>query len=690
DSAFLTMLSYPLVEGDTRTALKNPKSIVISETLGRKFFGNESPLGKELSLNRELNLMITGVMKDIPQNSHLSINALVSFSSVGDKWGYDQWRWPEFYNYVLLKPGASASNLESKLPAFVNKYLGDVIKEYKWKISMQLQSVPAIHLTSNLSLEQDVNGSERVVYFLGLLGVFILIVAWINYINLSTAKSLERSKEVGLRKVVGASKRQLVTQFFFDAFLVNFLALLLSFCLLTLAIPAFEDLVGKNITGVLYQNGLFASRQLWIFATISILAGTLMVGAYPALLLSSFNPAQVLKGKFYKSSGGVLLRKCLVSFQFAMSIFLIAGTITMYRQMSYMQKEDLGYSKDQVLVLKTPAVFDSTIQEHIEGFKNKLAQLPAVKNSTTTNGIPGKVLLSRNGVRKISEEPDANINCFQLSVDEDFLSTFGIPVVSGRALTKNDAFVYNKETVIMINETMSRQLGFSKPEDALHEKVTFGMGPDPQHGEIVGVLKDYHQVSLKQQFTPMMFILPSFYFGNYISIDLDTKLVGPTVNTISDLYAAAFPNNAFEYFFLDDYFNNQYQGDIRLGRIFGVFTGLAIIIACLGLLGLSIFAVLHRTREVGVRKVLGASITSILILFSRDFVKLLLIAYLIALPIVYFAVDKWLSTFAFHISPGWEIFLTPLLLLLLISMSTVCFICLKAASANPTAALRQD
>ncbi|MBA4053800.1 MAG: ABC transporter permease, partial [Marivirga sp.] len=388
DAPFLTMFSYPLLEGDAATALTMPNTIVISETVSKKFFGDEPAVGKQLSLNREVNLTVTGVLKDVPQNSHLSFNTLVSFASVGEKWGYDQWRWPEFYNYILLKQGASPSQLEAKLPAMVDKYLGDVKREYKWDISMKLQAVPSIHLTSNLALEQDTNGSERVVYFLALLGIFILVVAWINYINLSTAKSLERSKEVGLRKVVGASKRQLLIQFFFDAFLVNLLAMLLSVCMVMLTLPFFEQIIGKNIQGVLFQHGVFGNPGLWGLSALILFGGTLFVGIYPALLLSSFNPAQVLKGKFYKSSSGQLLRKGLVSFQYALSIFLIAGTITMYRQMRFMQKQDLGYTKDQVLVLKGPAVFDSTIMNHVAFFKNELKELPVVKNASASDGIP--------------------------------------------------------------------------------------------------------------------------------------------------------------------------------------------------------------------------------------------------------------------------------------------------------------
>jgi putative ABC transport system permease protein len=690
DAPFLTMFSYPLLEGDPITALEKPNSIVLSQQTSKKLFGNETALGKTLNINRQLNLTVTGVMKDVPENSHLAFNVLVSFSSVGEKWGYDQWRWPEFYNYILLKPGANAAVLENKLPPFVDKYLGDVKRDYKWDIRMKLQPITAIHLKSDLALEQSVNGSERVVYLLGLLGAFILAVAWINYVNLSTAKSLERSKEVGVRKVIGASKGQLVVQFFFDALLINALSLIVAIGVLFLTMPSFEALVQKNITNTLYEHGWIADPKLWMIVLLVLLSGTLLVGAYPALLLSSFNPAQVLKGKFSKSTTGEFLRKGLVSFQYAMSIFLIAGTITMYRQLAFMQNQDLGYNKDQILVLKTPAVFDSTILTHISWFKNSVKQLPQVNNMSASNGVPGRVLLWRNGVRKISHHKDANFNCYQQAVDEDFLATFGIKLVAGRKLNVGDQFVYDKETKIMINETASRKLGYAKPQDAIHEKVFFGMGPNDQSAEIVGVITDYHQVSLREAYEPMMFVSPSFFSWNYIAVSLQGKNASSTVDAVKGIYDQAFPNNAFEYFFLDEYFNRQYENDIRIGQIFGIFTGLAIVIACLGLLGLSIFAVTHRTKEVGVRKVLGASVVTILSLFTRDFIKLLFIAYFIAIPVVYYAINQWLSAFAFHISLGWETLAIPLVILWLISLSTVAIICSRVAMANPTVSLRQE
>lgn len=690
DTPFLTMFSYPLIEGDPLTALKAPRSVVISETMKQKYFGNEPAMGKEMSLNRELTLIVTGIMKDIPPNSHLSFNSLISFSTLGESWGNDQWRWPEFYNYILLKPGADPMALEGKLTAFVDKYLGDVKKEYKWKIRMFLQPVSSIHLTSHIALEQDVNGSEQTVYFLILLGAFILIVAWINYINLSTARSLERSKEVGLRKVIGATRKQLVIQFFFDALLLNGLAMVIAVILFSLSTPFFEELVGKTFSAGNFAGEGLISVLPWVIATVVLLVGTLIVGAYPAMLLSSFNPALVLKGKFSRSSSGNMLRQCLVSFQYVLSILLIAGTVTIYQQLSFMQNQDLGYNKDQMLVLKSPAVYDSTLINRVKYFKDQLALLPAIDHTSYSSDIPGHVLTGRNGIRKENLSSEDDILVFQQSIDEDFLATFDIPLVAGRALTPTDGFSYNKPTQITINEELAKRMGFASPDDALHTKVTFGMGPEPQHAEIVGVIKNYHQVSLKEGYQPIMYFLEEDGYQRYFTIHTDVQNIASTLTAVKEAYLTAFPNNAFEYFFLDEYFNKQYQGDVRIASIFGTFTGLAIVIACLGLFGLSVFAAIHRNKEVGIRKVLGATVAGIMLLFSRDFVRLLLISYVIAAPLIYFGAEKWLNGFTFHITPGWQIYFMPLVLLLFISLSTVTFICLKVAVANPTRALRQE
>jgi len=385
-----------------------------------------------------------------------------------------------------------------------------------------------------------------------------------------------------------------------------------------------------------------------------------------------------------------MLRQCLVSFQYVLSILLIAGTITIYQQLSFMQNQDLGYNKDQMLVLKSPAVYDSTIINRVQYFKDLLSRIPAIKHTSYSSDIPGHLPSGRNGIRRENQNSADDILAYQQSIDEDFLATFDIPLVAGRQLNATDLYVYNKPTQIIVNEELVRRMGFVSPDDALNTRVIFGRGPDPQHAEIVGVIKNYHQVSLKDGFQPILYYLEAEGEQRYFAIHTSAQDISATLGAVKESYSAAFPNNAFDYFFLDEYFNKQYQGDVRIARIFGTFTGLAIVIACLGLFGLSVFAAIHRNKEVGIRKVLGATVTGIMLLFSRDSIRLLLISYVIAAPIIFIVAGKWLNGFTFRMTPGWQIYFMPLVLLFFISLSTVTFICLKVAVDNPTKALRQE
>jgi putative ABC transport system permease protein len=697
DSSFLTMFSFPIKEGEAENALAVPNAIALSETTAKKYFGNQSALGKHLQLNGQMNLTVTAVFHDLPANSHLQFDVLLSFATLGPKWGNDNWTWPEFYTYLLLAPDADPRQLEAKFPAFAQKYLGKIMQEYHFQSRFFLQPVTDIHLKSSLGFEQHVNGSERTVYFLSLLALFVLLIAGINYVNLSTARSLKRSREVGLRKVVGASKTQLLTQFFFDALLVNLLALLFSLLMLWILLPFFEQLVGKPITEVLYRGGLWRYSSFWALVGASLLLGTLVVGLYPAILLASFNPVLVLKGNFNRSQSGILLRKCLVGFQYVLSIFLIGGTLIIYGQLSYMREQDLGYAKDQVLIVPSPAVYDSTLTSRMEYFKNQLAGLPDVGQMTASDDIPGRMLTQRNTIRKAEQTPQDNFNTYLLAVDHSFLPTYAISLAAGRNFRLEERFIFLQEnqadnlappSKVLINEEVCKRLGFARPEEAINQPITFRIGRE-YTGQVIGVVKNYHQVSFKEQYAPILYFYPPDGNWKYFSLSVKTKDLKATLERIEESYKKAFPNNAFEYFFLDEYFDQQYQGDRQFGTIFGIFTLLAILIACLGLVGLSVFAVTQRTREVGIRKVLGASVSNILLLFSKESLWLLIISYGLAVPLLYWAGSSWLDNFAFRIALGWQVFTLPLVFLLMISVSTICFIAWKAAVSNPTHSLRQ-
>jgi len=423
------------------------------------------------------------------------------------------------------------------------------------------------------------------------------------------------------------------------------------------------------------------------------------VGAYPAFMLSSFRPVTVLKGKFNTSGKGISLRKALVSFQFILSILLIAGTMIVYKQLSFMRNTPLGYDKDQLLVIKAPAVHDSTFDEKISYFRNTLLKNPQIHDVAFTSDIPGRTITGRNTVRKASDDKTHNFITNEVEIDENFLNTFGVNLAAGRNFFKNERSDIegivikgntNLKASVLVNEAVVRGLGFKSNEEALNKEVIFAIGPGEARAEIIGVLKNYHQRSLKEPFDPVLYYYPAWSNWSYFSLNINTANLGENISSVQNAYKQAFAGEAFEHFFLSEYFDRQYKSDKNFGNVFGLFTVLAIFVSCLGLLGLSSFMIKMRTKEIGVRKVLGASVQSILVLFSKDFIRLVLFASVIALPIIYIGANKWLSNYAFRIHPGWYIFVLPPLLLLFIALVTISIQSIKAALVNPVKSLRTE
>lgn len=709
DRSFLSMFSFPFLEGDT-SALRDMRSIVLRKEVAQKYFGNKPAVGNILLLNR-MPVTVTAVV-EVPENSHLQFNALLSSSLMGPNFGYDEWAWPEFYNYVLLKPGASRDNLQAKLPAFLEKHSAKIWQEHNFTSHIWLQPITDIHLRSNYTLEQSTNGSERTVFFLSMLGIFVLVIAWINYINLSTAKALERSKEIGLRKVSGASRIMLIMQFFFDAFLVNILSIVLAAIITIVATPYFESLIGRNFSHTLIASGTFYTPSFWATVVLTLLVGMVFVGFYPALVLSSFNPAIVLKGKFIKSAKGTLLRKGMVAFQYVLSIFLIAGTVTMAMQMNFMQKQDLGYHKEQMLIVRASPIGDSTYGTRVDQFINSVRQLPLVKQVAGSTEVPGHVILERNNVRRVTQDEAGSVGTFFINTDENFFPTYGMKILAGRNLTEQDKFIYVPRDVdpsepkiitddgyllsgapnrIMINQALAQSLGFKTPEDAIGEKVVFEQGRKFV-GEITAVISNHNQLSLHEKYQPIIYYFPMNNFWPYYSIKIDVREseASALIGQVGKLFSDAFPNSAFDYFFLDDHFNSQYKNDVQFASVFNVFTILAIIISSLGLLGLGIFSVSQRIKEIGIRRVLGSSIGGILFLFSKDSFWLLLTAYGISLPAIILGVNRWLENFAFHVGYQWQMFVFPPILLLVISVATIVFVTIKSAVTNPAVLLKVE
>jgi putative ABC transport system permease protein len=691
DASFLTMFSFPFVKGNPATALANPNTIVISESIAKKYFSNANPLDKVLTINKAP-LKVTGVFKDVPENSHVRFNMLVSSGTLGDKWAYTEWGWPEFYNYVLLKPGADPNKVRARFPAFVEKHLHDKMKEFKFRAAFVLQPVTDIHLRSNFKNEAEPGGNERTVYFLSILGILILFIAWINYINLSTAKSMERAREVGLRKVSGATRVQVIGQFIFESFLVNCIALLIAIIIIIGFAPLFDLMIGKKISSAFWSSGIAGSASFWFITAAIFIAGAIQVGIYPAFILSAFKPALVLKGKFLRSNKGIVLRNILVSSQFVLSILLIAGTIVVYRQLLFMHSQPLGYNKDQLLVIKTPAVYDSTFNQKTDAFKTELLKNPAIINMAPSTEIPGRPITARNNVMRANQDRQHSFTIDLIEIDKDYIPTYKMQLAAGENLPAYQAgnIFQTKRGKVLINEKLAKHLGYKSNEDALHQQIAFVSWFGDIQCEVIGVVKNYHQRSLHEGYEDMLYYYNDHSNWAYFSVNLQTDHLNQHIDYIKKQYDKFFPDNAFESFFLDEYFNRQYQSDERFGNIFATFTFLAIVIACLGLIGLSTFAIRLRTKEIGIRKVLGATVQGIVYLFFRDFVKLVIIAAFIAMPVIYLGASKWLNNFAFHIQIGWFIFVAAPLLLVALAFVTVSIQSLKAALANPVNALRSE
>lgn len=704
DPTFIPLFGFRMLEGDPGKSLEEPRSLVLTKKTAVKYFGDEPALGKPVRVNSE-DYKVTGVVADLPPYTHLDFELLSSYPR--KDFGINDWGWTQFLTYVKVAPQTDVAALKAKFPALLDKHVRKTEAEHGYKTELDLQPISEIHLKSHLQLEMKANGDERTVYFIGLLGIMILAIAWINYINLSTARAMERAKEVGMRKVSGATRNQLVTQFLLDAVLINFLAVVLTVVLTTFFLPAFEALAGSPISTILAGTGVWMTFSFWMAPLVTLIAGVLFVGLYPALLLSSFKPLSVLKGKFVKSATGAWMRKGLVGFQYVLSVILIAGTIAISRQISFMQSQDLGYTQEQILVVKGPSVVDSTSGTRFQFFRNEQMKLPEIMKMGRSLSVPGRKMLFANGVRLFGTPVSENVTVYNMSIDDQFFSTFEIPLVAGIGFSENDRFSFPsypdistlipprdrtfhpERNKIIINEQLSKMLGFKDPEEAIHQKVRFG-GWDEFTGEIAGVVKNYHQQSLHQNYEPILYFYGDFEQWPSISIRLKTTDLPGTIEKIRRNYAAAFPGNPFEYYFVDEYFNEQYKVEQKFKHVFTVVTALAIFVSCLGLLGLGIYNVAQRIREIGIRKVLGAPVSSILLLFCKDSLQLLAVSCSIALPVVWFGVQAWLQNFAFHIGFEWIIFVAPPLTLLIISTATIVTISMRAANANPVEALRTE
>ena len=695
DENFFSIFSFPILAGSPE-AMKELDIIAISETLAEKYFGlkgrdAEQAIGKILEADEGQNPLKVGVIfADIPENSHLQFDLLISFNSMLQRAiqrneGYDNFShtWSDFYHYVKLSPESNPTNLADRLTLFGEKHFreGEVSGSVE---KFSLQPLAKAHLYSDLEYEIGIISNGNAVMALFVIAIFILIIAWINYINLTTARAMERAREVGIRKVVGAGRSQLIRQFMIESLLVNATSIVIAITLVQLFQPSFNQWLSRELSlGQLWVDPLIR----WLLLGVA-LPGTLLSGLYPAFVLSGYRPVSVLKGKFSNSTRGNLLRKGLVVFQFASSILLIMGTFLVYQQLTYMQDKDLGMNMDQVLIVEGPymTAWDSSFIHKVNTFKAEISRFPAIYQAASSSHLPGTRLPRFFNLHSPRTGTDKNISSSRMNVDFDFADVLDLKIIAGRNFRQSDHHEdFNSINHLLVNAALAKDLGYPEVTDIVGEFLQV-YGRDWQ---VVGVVADFHQRSLKLPMEPILFV-PTYSTYAYFSIKISEKDIEKSIANIQSVYEQIFPGNPFEYEFMDQRFARQYREDRRFGQLFAIFASLAIFIACLGLFGLSSYSLLNRTKEIGIRKVLGASVWSIYFLLSRQHLSSVLIAYLIAIPLAIWGMNSWLSQYAYAMEISWVLWTIPGIIILGIALFTISFQTIHTARANPVEALKYE
>ncbi|MBB3057123.1 ABC transporter permease [Mucilaginibacter gotjawali] len=668
DPNIFDIFTLPMIAGDPKTALRDPNDIVISEKTAKKYFSSTDVVGKTLTkVGNDGNSIykIAGVIRDIPAQSHFKADFLFGLDANQGK----GWNGFMFNTYILLQPGADPNHLEAKFDGLLRRHIDT--KDFNYTkfaahgnyIKLSLTPLEDIHLQSNRQRELSANGNIQYVYIFSAIAIFILVLACINFMNLSTARSANRAREVGVRKVLGSTRRHLVAQFLAESLIVTLAAAIIAVVIALLLLPFFNQVSGKELSISRHTFTWLLPALLVIIVVVGILAG-----AYPAFFLSAFQPVHVLKGKLSAGFKGSKLRSFLVVFQFAISIFLIIGTLVVYNQLNYIQNKSLGFSRDQVLIVK-----NVTTLKDPKILKQEIKQIPGVVNATLTSFLPTGTLRFPNVFNASSGK---NIQGEYWTVDEDYISTMGMKLVSGRNFSNQFA---TDSSAMIINETAARMLGYNgSPAERINTKY-----------HIIGVVKDFNFSSLRDNVTPLFMVMAPDWMAS-LSIKVNTTDLPALMGRIESTWKQLSPNQHFEYSFMDEDFNALYSNEQRMGQLFIIFTTLAIIIACLGLFGLAAYAAEQRNREIGIRKVLGANVSTIVTMLSGDFMKLALISILISSPLAWLAMEKWLQSYAYREQIHWWVFAITALGALLIAFITISFQSIKAAMANPVESLKNE
>ncbi len=686
DANFFDVFTLPLLKGDAKTALREPNTAVITQDFAKKYFGDEDPIGKVLFIKSwNESYKVTGLIDKVPHNSHFHFDIFGSLAGVKDAQAAS-WMSSGYFTYLVLPEGFDYKVLEAKLPQVIKKYMGPQIQtamgmslpQFLQKgnqLGLFLQPLTSIHFDEGYTGTLEPSGNIQYVYIFGAIAVFMLLIACINFMNLSTAGASKRAKEVGVRKVLGSVKQDLINQFLFESILLSVVALILSLMLVQLSLPVFNDLAEKDLQLDFLKNPLL----LIAFLVFGLLVGVL-AGSYPAFFLSSFNPVEVLKGKFKLAGKSISLRSGLVVFQFFISIALIIGTTVVYQQIKFIQSKDLGYAKDQLLIMRNTW----SLGKNEEAFRQQILQDPRVLSVSSAGYLPAGPSDSNNSLGYPDGDDSQIMRTLEYKIDEQYIPTMGMKIIAGRNFSKDFA---TDSTAMIINETAAKAFGWGK--NAVGHTITRLKNNDGLKVtyRIIGVVKDFHFKSLHESITPLLMVSEKTYG---LTIKVKGKDVEGLLASLKNQWQKFNVEEPFSYAFMDELFEKTYQSEQKISVILSIFSGLTIFVACLGLFGLATFTAEQRTKEIGVRKVLGASVSQIVTLLSKEFLKLVLIACGFAFPIGYWLMNKWLQDFAYRIEISAWIFVLAGILALFIALLTISYQAIKAALANPVTSLRTE
>ncbi len=675
DSSAFRVFSWKLLHGNPQTALVRPNTIVLTERLAQKYFGAEDPVGKTLVMDGEDPFEVSGVMENIPANSHFTFDAMISMSTFYKRRPsiFSAWDYVDFYTYFTIHPQADVTAIGGQIPDFIDKHAGDARNYYQFKI----EPLSAAYLHSDALRQPGPTGSLTNIYLFVTVAVFVLLIACINFMNLSTARAVERAKEVAIRKVIGSYRTSLIVQFLIESVVMVTLSGALALATVVLTVPFLELLSGKQLS----VEWLRSSQFIGLF-TMGILIVGLLSGSYPALVLSRFKPAKVLKGAFKTSASGTFLRQFLVVVQFALSIMLLVGTAVVFTQLDFIRNHQLGYDTEQMLVVDYG--WDAKVQQHLKYVKSQLADNAYVEEVAASRAVPG-FFFPDAGTQV--ESPSGEMigrgpSLFE--IDEDFIPTYQMEMAAGRNFSRD--FPADSATALILNEAAARLYGYPNPEDIIGKKF-FQWG---RTGQVVGVVKDFNYVSLHDAIEPMALRYATARNTSMFSLRIKSKDLRSAVASVERQWQELVPHRPMVSYFLDQNFNQQYEADEQFGAVFSVFSSIAMFIACLGLLGLTIYSTAQRTKEIGIRKVLGASVAQIVRLLSMSFVKLFLMALCVAVPLSWYVMHEWLQNFAYSITIGWGVFVTAAVATLSVSLFTMSFKTVHVAMANPVDSLKDE